>query len=191
MPEEWHDNTTLFDMNGKNLILYFISISFLSCNNSSEDNVEKADSINKARQDSALEMNGVVIDENSSNFLVRAAAFNFETLSVARLHNSKQPIGVFVDSLLAFHSSMKDSIDAMAIRKKIFIAADTSVSTVKNQELEKNIIEFIINAYEKAIPLFENAILDAKEPEIRSFADKTIPTLRTHLASAKDLQKSF
>jgi putative membrane protein len=56
---------------------------------------------------------------------------------------------------------------------------------------DKAIISYLIKAHGKAVSLFENAVLDAKDPEIRSFADKTVPLLRTHLESAKELEKKL
>lgn len=45
-----------------------------------------------------------------------------------------------------------------------------------------------VAAHEDTIKLFEKAAKDAKDPEIKAFAQKTLPSLQAHLEMAKALQ---
>lgn len=45
-----------------------------------------------------------------------------------------------------------------------------------------------VAAHESTIKLFEKAAKDAKDPDIKAFAQKTLPSLQSHLEMAKALQ---
>lgn len=47
-----------------------------------------------------------------------------------------------------------------------------------------------IKAHEKDIKLFEKASKDVKDAELKAFVDKTLPTLRDHLAQAQKLPQA-
>jgi len=47
-----------------------------------------------------------------------------------------------------------------------------------------------IKAHEKDIRLFEKASKDVKDAELKAFVDKTLPTLRDHLAAAQKLPQA-
>lgn len=47
-----------------------------------------------------------------------------------------------------------------------------------------------IKAHEKDIKTFEKASKDVKDPELRAFAQKSLPMLRDHLAAAQKLRES-
>jgi len=46
-----------------------------------------------------------------------------------------------------------------------------------------------VAAHESTVKLFEKAAKDAKDPEIKAFAQKTLPSLQSHLEMAKALQE--
>jgi putative membrane protein len=47
-----------------------------------------------------------------------------------------------------------------------------------------------VKAHEKDIKLFEKASKDAKDPELKAFAAKTLPTLKEHLAQAQKMAQA-
>ena len=47
-----------------------------------------------------------------------------------------------------------------------------------------------IQAHEQDIKLFQKASKDVKDPELKAFVDKTLPTLQDHLAAAQQLPQS-
>jgi putative membrane protein len=49
----------------------------------------------------------------------------------------------------------------------------------------------MVKSHENSIDLFEKALNDAKDADVRAFADKTLPALRMHLDSARALSKKY
>ena len=46
-----------------------------------------------------------------------------------------------------------------------------------------------VNAHENAVELFEKATQEVKDPDIRAYAEKTLPKLREHLEMARQLRE--
>jgi putative membrane protein len=49
----------------------------------------------------------------------------------------------------------------------------------------------MINSHRDGIDLFEDVTKNNNDVDIRNFADKTLPALRTHLDSARAIQKRY
>jgi len=173
----------------------------MACNSGGKNSVEKADSTNQANLDTALNRNAVVIDEKSSEFLVRVANSG---MAEAAITGAAQDNAVYADvkSLAAMlyhdHSALNEQVKALAGQKNVVLPAVMSEEKQKEVDaLQKNtgknfdreFISAMIKNHEAGIELCSNAMLDTKDPEVRSFADKTLPTLRAHLDSAKTIQK--
>jgi putative membrane protein len=47
-----------------------------------------------------------------------------------------------------------------------------------------------VTAHEDTVKLFQKASADAKDPEVKAFATKTLPKLQHHLQMAQDLKKA-
>ena len=49
----------------------------------------------------------------------------------------------------------------------------------------------MVSDHKKTVDLFEKATTDAKDADIKSFAVKTLPTLKNHLAAIEAIQKGM
>ncbi len=49
----------------------------------------------------------------------------------------------------------------------------------------------MIDSHKDGIDLFEDARSNAADIDVKNFADKTLPTLRAHLDSARAIQKRY
>jgi len=45
----------------------------------------------------------------------------------------------------------------------------------------------MVSDHKKAVDLFEDLLKKGKDPDVRSYAEKTLPTIRKHLTMAQDL----
>lgn len=187
----------------KAIFLVVLPALLIGCNNSSKDSVEKADSTNQANLDTGLNNNDIVIDEASSTFLVKVANGGMaetEMASFAQQKATYQPVKDFAGMLFNDHSGVNEQVKTIAGQKKVVLPAtisDDKQTEVKDLEkrtgkdIDKEFVRKMIKSHEASITMFENAMLDAKDSDVRSFADKTLPTLKAHLDSAKALQKKY
>lgn len=180
-----------------------LAVICCSCINSGKDSIEKADSANDAKLDTGLNRNTIVIDEASSSFLVRVANGGMAEevmASYAHEHAFYEDVKGFAAMLHHDHAAVNEMVKGLASRKNITLPATVSVdkqneiNSLQNKTgkyLDREFLNTMIKNHETGIDMFENAMLDAKDPDVRSFADKTLPTLRIHLDSARSLQKRY
>src|SRR5690242_7282020 len=189
----------------KKVHLYLFSILlFTACNNSNIDSVDVADSINKARQDTALNNNGTgVIDEESSSFLVKVANSGMAKVRMTEIAQQKATLPAvrdFAAMLHRDHSAVNEQVKSLAAQKNV--ALPDSVSDEKQKDidrlnsktgknLDKEFIDMMVKNHEAGVNMFDKAQLDTKDPDVRALAGKTLPTLKMHLDSAKMIQKKY
>lgn len=92
--------------------------------------------------------------------------------------------------------------DHQAFDKKVQAAAgasvtpptgevDSSLQGKTGKDLDKAYVDAMVADHEKDIPMFENAAKNASTAEARKLASAALPTLRSHLKLAQQLQKKM
>ena len=189
----------------KKTSLLFLSFAILvACNdadNKADDTVEQADSANESRQDIVRNDTTILVDEKSSEFLVRAA--NSTMTELAMLRNagqvgSIQHIKNFASMLAKDHEALQQEIKSIATSKNIVLPAaiaaddqkdvnDLAEKTGKN--FDKEFINEMIDRHKNGIKAYEDAAKDAGDADIKAFANNTLSKLRMHLDSAQAIKK--
>ena len=64
----------------------------------------------------------------------------------------------------------------------------TKLSGVSVQDLDEAfLLRFGVDAHKETIALFERHVVEAKDPQLRRYAEQTLPTLREHVSAAHKL----
>src|SRR5258706_3640028 len=187
-------------MKGNACILFALLVLIIACNNDKKDSVEKADSANKAYLDTAITHNLVVLDEESSSFLVKAANLGMSEMQLASLAQQKavsQPVKDFSSMQVRDYSVLNSQVKNLAAQMKVVLPDSITddkqkqiieLTQKKGLNFDKTFMQIVIKNYEEIIDLYEKALLNKKDPDINSFADKTLMTLHMHLNSAKNIR---
>jgi putative membrane protein len=91
-------------------------------------------------------------------------------------------------------SSTTESADRTQVREKADSeshkehAAMKKLQGLSGTEFDREFVKMAVNDHQKDIKEFEKASKNADDTELKSFAAKTLPTLREHLQQAKSLQ---
>jgi putative membrane protein len=92
-------------------------------------------------------------------------------------------------------TSSTQSADRTAVREKADRgeghkehAAMKKLQGLSGTEFDREFVKMAVNDHQKDVKEFEKAAKDADDTELKSFAAKTLPTLRQHLQQAKSLQ---
>jgi putative membrane protein len=64
------------------------------------------------------------------------------------------------------------------------------LSTLKGREFDAAFQKHAVEDHQKDIEKFKTAAAKAQDPELRSFAEKTLPVLQRHLEAAQNLSGS-
>ena len=137
---------------------------------------------------------------SDSSFLKEAAhagAAEIEASKLAQTKAKNADVKAFADSMVADHTKVADELKALAATKKVKLPEGPSVKQKAEIKLidagdndkfdERYANHFGIKAHQATIELFEKASLEAKDPEIKAWAQKTLPGLRHHLEMAHAL----
>jgi len=169
-----------------------------ACGGTTTDSTEKADSANTAKvdsnkKDSAATTPAISVDKADAEFAVAAANGGMAEVAIAKLAQTKTKdakVKAFADMMVTHHGKANDELMALAKAKNITLP--TTVSNDKQKEMDglakkegadfnKAYIDAMIDGHKKTIELFEYESTNAKDPDLKVFADKTLPTIKMHL----------
>lgn len=101
--------------------------------------------------------------------------------------------------LAADHSAAYEELKDLATKKGLVLATtlDRShqkkvddIAQLSGSTFDKEYSDFMANNHEDEIRLFEKAAASADDADIRAWAAKKLPTLRSHLALSLDAKSS-
>lgn len=105
-------------------------------------------------------------------------------------------VKAFGQRMVADHTQANNELKALAAAKGITIKADEKkdrdydkLSAKAGNEFDEDYVKMMVKDHKKTIKLFEDEAKDGKDADLQAFANKTLPTLREHLAQAQALKK--
>jgi putative membrane protein len=175
---------------------------FQACNdNGSGDAVKSANESNEVKQDSAEHTGtgqaAAPVSEEDSKFAVEAASGGMMEVQLGQLAQQKassQRVKDFGAMMVRDHSKANDELKSLASMKNITLPpapGEDHMDDIKNlskktgKEFDRDYMKMMVDDHKKDIDQFEMCSKDAKDPDLKAFAGKTLPVLRTHLDSAK------
>jgi putative membrane protein len=136
-------------------------------------------------------------------FLEKAAAFSSEEVQLARLAISQatgSEVKAFAQQLAADHKQISDSIESLRRKKgATFEAAAGEVISEAAQKLgqktgadfDREFVRVLAGVHADAVMLFEHAMADAKDTDIRDMLGSYLPMLRDHQNKVNELRKAL
>lgn len=189
------------------VLLLSLPFALLACNNNGKDSVEKADSANEAKMDTSNNNqnanNTVAVDKSTADFMVEAADGGMTEVQAGRMAAQKAThprVKAFGEMMVRDHSKVNDEMKSLAARKNVTLPATVSDDKQKmiddynkksSKDFDKDYMDMMVKDHEKDVSKFEKASNDTKDADVKALIDKTLPTLRAHLDSAKAIQNSL
>jgi len=134
-------------------------------------------------------------------FIEDAAEGGIMEVEAGKLAQSKASdpnVKSFGEKLEKDHAAANDELVKLANSKHVELPAGPSRSERKDieklgklsgRDFDKQFVSMGVKDHEKDIKKFEKASGKAKDPELKAWIDKTLPTLREHLAMAQKLKQ--
>ncbi|MGV3560054.1 DUF4142 domain-containing protein [Larkinella arboricola] len=178
------------------LILFFLVSVWTaqSCNSTeNKDSAEQAEEANEAKD----------MPEDDSEFAIKAASGGLMEVELGKLAEQKaqsKQVKDFGAMMVADHSKANEELKTLAASKNISIPATLSedhqkhvddLSKLSGAEFDKEYVRLMVDDHKEDIDLFKEASFDAKDPDIKAFAGKTLPTLQKHYDAVKAIQSSL
>ncbi len=134
-------------------------------------------------------------------FVKHAAAAGMAEVKVAELGVKKAGspnLKAFAEMLVTDHTKANEEVTALAKTKGVELSTviePNHASTYQKLEqysgtdFDKELLAVLVSDHKKCISTYEAAAKDSKDMEVKAWAEKMLPTLRTHLDKAKELSK--
>ena len=184
----------------KILIISISSFFFFACNSTSNEKTINRTGIEDTGQqavDTARGMN--VVNESDERFLKeRAAAILLEVeigqLALQKTNNQsiKNLSNKIIEDRLVVLEELKKlsslkNVTLPTVSDNKYASQLEDLQTLNAAEFDKKYQSFVIELLEEDTLKFEKAANNANSPEIKIFASKSLPVLRTHLDAARSL----
>lgn len=141
-------------------------------------------------------------DDDVTKFFEQAASagkLEVESGRLAAQKASNLALKNFGQKMVTEHSQADSDLRALASRKGITLPMAMSDSHQKKldklreekvgKDFDKEFRDLMIDSHKEAVSLFEDAAKDSKDPEVKAFAQKMLPTLKQHESAAQALPK--
>ena len=134
-------------------------------------------------------------------FFNKAAAggmFEVEAGKLAESRGKAAGVKEFGSMLVKDHGAANEELKALADKKGVKLPSalpaehrKTLDKLAKSKKFDQDFIREVgLKDHKKDIGLFEKTSKGAKDPDVKAFASKTLPTLKAHLGHAESLAKT-
>jgi putative membrane protein len=141
------------------------------------------------------------LDWSDRHFVSKVSDGNQDEIQLAQLaaeRASNPDVKSFAQKLVDDHTKMGSELTSLASTKNVKLDTDKSqgrmykrLSKASGNDFDREFVDHMIDEHEKDIKDFEKRANDAKDPEVKSFAQAQLSTLREHLQMAQNLQSSL
>lgn len=142
------------------------------------------------------------LDSEARGFLTDAAESGHLEIAGSKMALEKSQnaeVKKFAQMMIDDHTKVGQKLEALAKSKGFEAPKDPSMMQsaklkalgLRKEGFDKAYADEIgVDAHEDAVKLFEKALKEVKDPEVKQFAIETLPSLQQHLQAAKALQQS-
>ena len=145
---------------------------------------------------------GAALDRKDREFIEKAAGGGMEEVQAGKLAETKAgnpEVKAFAAMLVKDHSANNEELRALAQRKGVTLPStlphDQQEKIDKMQRAKDFDRSFIkiqgLKDHKEDIKDFEKASKQAKDPDVKAYAEKTLPVLRKHWQRAEELSTAI
>jgi putative membrane protein len=199
----------------QSIVLLFIGASyFTACgdaNNAKNDsNTNKDTTVDNAmRSDTGSTSNItnnsttaiVMLDTMDQNFALKAASGSMAEIEMANLamqNSSNERVKAFASMMIRDHGKATDELKAMAPNKGLTLPTQPMPEHMKHIDMikgktggafDKVYMNHMVMDHQEDVSEFQKASTSVKDADLKAFASRNLPVLKTHLDSAKAISK--
>lgn len=143
--------------------------------------------------------NTAVVQDNFYSNAAQGGMAEVELSKLALQKSQNAEIKKFADMMVSDHGKANAELKTLAAKKNVVLPTEMSsshkstmedLSKLSGAEFDKEYISVMVKDHETTVELFEDNT-DNSDADIKGFATKTLPTLRSHLQMIKDIQSKM
>ena len=184
-------------------IFCFVLLACNDTNETTESTTDTSTSTSTSMDANPATTSNVVTDEKSAEFFKKVTNSGMAEIQLAKLAQQKATMDAvknFAAMLERDHTAVNQQIKNLADQRSVALPTTisddkqkmyTDMEKMTGKAFDKDYISMMIKAHNDGISLFEDTRSNASDVDVKNFADKTLPALKTHLDSAKAIQKRY
>jgi putative membrane protein len=185
------------------LILTVLGLMSLGCNSNKAATSDKESSTNQPPAGAASSATASSSSSTSANadqdFIANAAKGNRAEVTLGKMVASKTKdpsVRQFAQQMVKDHSTALNELTQLAQSKNITLpeglpddatALQSKLSSATGKSLDKDYMDGMVDDHKKDVSEFQDASQNAKDPDVKQWAAKTLPTLQAHLQKAEQI----
>jgi putative membrane protein len=143
------------------------------------------------------------LGSDDADFVKNAAKGGKSEVELGRLASQKASdpeVKSFAERMIKDHSAANHRLMALASTKGIDVpsgkglegdATYVKLKALSGKTFDKAYVNSMVDDHKDDVAEFEKESNEAKDPDVRAFAAKTLPTLRSHLNQIEKIQASY
>jgi putative membrane protein len=185
------------------LILTVLGLMSLGCNSNKAATSDKESSTNQPPAGAASSATASSSSSTSANadqdFIANAAKGNRAEVTLGKMVASKTKdpsVRQFAQQMVKDHTTALNELTQLAQSKNITLpeglpddatALQSKLSSASGKALDKDYMDSMVDDHKKDVSEFQDASQNAKDPDVKQWAAKTLPTLQAHLQKAEQI----
>lgn len=184
-------------------LVVLISLAMISCDNRTNEN--RDDSNNSSELNDNVQNEGMLDNDQDKdlNFMEDAAYVGLKEVELGKYaqQNAVNPrVRNFGAMMVKDHSKANEELKALATKKNITIPAAldedhirkiNNLKEKKGADFDKAYMDEMLDDHQKDTDKYKRHAENGSDPDIKSFAAKTLPVLLMHQDSAKNIKDAL
>jgi putative membrane protein len=195
------------------LLAFFGAFTLASCSDSGGNRANNSSTNNNTSTMNSVK-NGVATAVNSvsntitgkpteEDFWNKAAEAGMAEVELGKLAQSKAQnadVKKFAQKMVADHTKANDELKALAAKFKITLPAELNsthksvmdkLNSLSGADFDKAYVDAMVKDHDDAVSLFQTEADGGATEELKAFAAKTLPTLKSHQTMIKDIHSKM
>ena len=164
---------------------------------------DTADSANKVKDTTTTGVTGIAVDKDDAKFATSAANGGMAEVAAGELASQKAinaKVKEFATMMITDHGKANAELMEIAKKKNITLPAEPDADHQKMKadlaaksasDFDKAYVDAMVDGHKKTISLFEDFVKNGKDADLKAFAEKTLPTIKGHLAEIEAIKKGM
>jgi putative membrane protein len=139
------------------------------------------------------------LDAADVKFVKQEAATGMAAVKLAGLGAQKAvraDVKAFAEMIVTDHTKANEELTKLAATKGVELSAVIDpkhaetfqkLEKTESADFDKEFLNVAVSGHKKCVSNFEDAAKDSKDADVKMWAEKTLPTLKAHLAQAQEL----
>lgn len=145
----------------------------------------------------------VNLDASDKKFILEAAKgglMEVDAGNIAQQNAANQRVKDFGSMMVRDHSKANDELKSLASSKGITLPLDSlksanqkhldAMQKMQGKSFDNHYVSMMLSDHKKDVSEFEKQSKNAKDPDLKAWASKTLPTLQMHLDSIQAINKA-